>query len=173
MIPSKIKIESFAKRCHMGTLGGKGFKRALQKAGLPSVLEPPGLDSGDGLSPDGITVFLFSGGRSYAALAEAHQLKSIAVETMGVSGGSTDVILRAIGRRLVEAVGKPRDAEGPIGLTSRTPRVRLAQTPFMTSPTRLKQRVAIISKSGLQCVIAILFSLGKSDSRIVESDSCV
>ena len=27
MIPSKIKIESFAKRCHMGTLGGKGLKQ--------------------------------------------------------------------------------------------------------------------------------------------------
>ena len=25
MVPSKIKIESFAKRCHMGTLGGKGL----------------------------------------------------------------------------------------------------------------------------------------------------
>ena len=25
MIPSKIKIESFANRCHMGTLGGKGL----------------------------------------------------------------------------------------------------------------------------------------------------
>ena len=25
MIPSKIKIESFAKRCHMGRLGGKGL----------------------------------------------------------------------------------------------------------------------------------------------------
>ena len=29
MIPSKIKIESFAKRCHMGTLGGKGLNRLL------------------------------------------------------------------------------------------------------------------------------------------------
>ena len=35
-------------------------KRALQKAGLPSVLEPPGLDRGDGSRPDGITVFPFS-----------------------------------------------------------------------------------------------------------------
>ena len=26
MVPSKIKIESFAKRYHMGTLGGKGLK---------------------------------------------------------------------------------------------------------------------------------------------------
>ena len=42
------------------------IKRALQKAGLPSVSEPPRLDRGDGsLSrPDGITVFPFSGGRS-------------------------------------------------------------------------------------------------------------
>ena len=31
---------------------------------LPSVLEPPGLDRGDGSRPDGITVFPFSGGRS-------------------------------------------------------------------------------------------------------------
>ena len=35
------------------------IKRALQKAGLPSVLEPPGLDRGDGSHPDGITVFPF------------------------------------------------------------------------------------------------------------------
>ena len=122
-------------------------KRALQKAGLPSVLEPPGLDRGDGSRPDGITVFPFSGGRSlvwdctcvdtfagvhlnrsameagitannaeerkrrkYAALAEAHQFEPIAVETMGVYGESTRVIIRAIGRRLVEATGDPREA---------------------------------------------------------------
>ena len=29
MVPSKIKIESFAKRYHMGTLGGKGFSKAM------------------------------------------------------------------------------------------------------------------------------------------------
>ena len=122
-------------------------KRALQKAGLPSVLELPGLDRGDGSRPDGITVFLFSGGRSlvwdctcvdtfagvylnrfameagiaannaeerkrrkYAALAEAHQFEPIAVKTMGVYGESTGVIIRAIGRRLVEATGDPREA---------------------------------------------------------------
>ena len=32
------------------------------------------------------------------------------VETMGVYGESTGVIIRAIGRRLVEATGKPREA---------------------------------------------------------------
>ena len=39
-------------------------KRALQRVGLPSVLEPPGLDRGDGSRPDGITVFPLSQGRS-------------------------------------------------------------------------------------------------------------
>ena len=29
MVPSKIKIESFAKRYHMGTLGGKGLNRTF------------------------------------------------------------------------------------------------------------------------------------------------
>ena len=109
-------------------------KRALQKTGLPSFLEPPGLDRGGGSRPDGITVFPFSGGKSlvwdctcvesidtfagvhlnrsameagiaannaeerkrrkYAALAEAHQFEPIAVETMGVYGESTGVIIR-------------------------------------------------------------------------------
>ena len=40
------------------------IKRALQKAGLPSVLEPPELDWGDGSRPNGITVFPYSGDRS-------------------------------------------------------------------------------------------------------------
>ena len=118
---------------------------SLQKARLPSVLEPPELDRGDGSSPDGIAVFPFSGGRSlvwdctcvdtfgrvhlnrsakdaansaeerkrckYAALAEAHQFEPIAIETMGVYGESTRVILRAICRRLVEATG-PGAQEG-------------------------------------------------------------
>ena len=49
--------------------------------------------------------------RKYSALAEAHQFEPIAVETMGVYGESTGVILRAIGRRrLVEATGEPREA---------------------------------------------------------------
>ena len=45
----------------------------------------------------------------YAALGEAHQFEPIVVETMGVYGESTGVILRAIGRRLVEASGEPRE----------------------------------------------------------------
>ena len=48
--------------------------------------------------------------RKYAALAEAHQFEPIAVETMGVYGESTGVIIRAIGRRLVEVTGDPREA---------------------------------------------------------------
>ena len=118
-------------------------RKALLRAGLPSVFEPLGLDRGDGSRPDGMTVFPFKRGRclvwdctcadtfaethlnqsaveagavatgaeerkrrKYAALAEVHQFEPIAVETMGVYGGSTGVILRAIGRRLIEATGE-------------------------------------------------------------------
>ena len=47
--------------------------------------------------------------RKYAALAEAHQFEPIAVETMGVYGESTEIILRAIGRCLVEVTGELRE----------------------------------------------------------------
>ena len=39
-------------------------KRSLRSAGVPSVLEPVGVDRGDGKRPDGITVFPFSRGKS-------------------------------------------------------------------------------------------------------------
>ena len=42
----------------------------------------------------------------YAALGGVHQFEPIAVETMGVYGTFTGLILRAIGRRLVEATGE-------------------------------------------------------------------
>ena len=38
-------------------------KRALATAGIPSNLEPPGLDRGDGRRPDGMTVFPFKNGK--------------------------------------------------------------------------------------------------------------
>lgn len=39
------------------------IRRALQSAGVPSVLEPVGVDRGDGKRPDGLTVFPFSNGK--------------------------------------------------------------------------------------------------------------
>ena len=38
-------------------------RRALQSAGVPSLLEPVGIDRGDGKRPDGITIFPFSEGK--------------------------------------------------------------------------------------------------------------
>ena len=38
-------------------------RRGLSAAGLPSMLEPSGFDSGDGKRPDGITVYPYSCGR--------------------------------------------------------------------------------------------------------------
>ena len=37
-------------------------RRGLASAGIPSVLEPVGLDRGDGKRPDGLTLFPYSGG---------------------------------------------------------------------------------------------------------------
>ena len=39
------------------------IKRGLAAAGLPSVLEPAGLDRGDGRRPDGITTFPYAEGK--------------------------------------------------------------------------------------------------------------
>ena len=39
------------------------IRRALQSAGIPSVLEPVGIDRGDGKRPDGLTVFPYSNGK--------------------------------------------------------------------------------------------------------------
>ena len=39
-------------------------RRGLSAAGIPSMLEPTGLDRGDGKRPDGITVYPYSHGRS-------------------------------------------------------------------------------------------------------------
>ena len=137
-LSSKYSAGLFARHSAMNDV----VKRALQKAGLPSVLEAPGLDRVDGSRPDDIKFFPFSGDRSLVwdytcvntfagihlnrsamepgtaancaeelkcrkctVFAAAHQFEQIAVETMGVYGGSSGVILRAIGRRLVEATG--------------------------------------------------------------------
>ena len=39
------------------------IKRSLHSAGMPSILEPAGLDRGDGRRPDGLTTFPFAEGR--------------------------------------------------------------------------------------------------------------
>ena len=122
-------------------------KRALQRAGLPSVLEPPGLDRGDGRRPDGITVFPYRNGKSlvwdctcvdtfaethlndsavdagsaagaaeyrkrqkYSALAADYIFEPIAIETTGAYGSTTSLIMRSIGRRLVESTNDPRES---------------------------------------------------------------
>ena len=42
------------------------IKRSLSTAGIPSVLEPVGLDRGDGKRPDGLTTFPFKSGKCLA-----------------------------------------------------------------------------------------------------------
>ena len=89
----------FRRLGHYRTLGALALPLPLEsKSGLKLVLNPPGLDRGDVSRPDGITAF-----------PEAHKFEPIAVEPMEVYGRSTGVILRAIGRRLVETTGEPRE----------------------------------------------------------------
>ena len=40
------------------------IKRALQSIGIPSILEPTGIDRGDGKRPDGLTIFPYTEGKS-------------------------------------------------------------------------------------------------------------
>ena len=48
MIPSKIKIESFAKRCHMGTLGGKGLNTSEDNISFASSFRDGNIISSSG-----------------------------------------------------------------------------------------------------------------------------
>ena len=40
------------------------IRRSLQSAGIPALLEPAGLDRGDGNRPDGITLLPYARGKS-------------------------------------------------------------------------------------------------------------
>ena len=42
------------------------MKRSLDTAGIHSILEPVGLDRGDGKRPDGLMSFPFKGGKAFA-----------------------------------------------------------------------------------------------------------
>ena len=62
-------------------------KQSLQSAGIPSVLEPAGMDRGDGKRPDGVAVFPFARGKSLCwdatcvdTFAETNLLRSPASE---------------------------------------------------------------------------------------------
>ena len=52
------------------------IKRALSSAGFNAVLEPVGLDRGDGKRPDGMTVFPFSTGKRDQLWQVRYQMKA-------------------------------------------------------------------------------------------------
>jgi hypothetical protein len=56
----RLNSGRFPRHAHLNDV----IKRGLASAGIPSVLEPVGLDRGDGRRPDGLTVFPFTEGRS-------------------------------------------------------------------------------------------------------------
>ena len=120
--------------------------RSLKAAGLPAILEPCGLDRGDGKRPDGISLSPFSQGRSlcwdatcvntfadssinnsaieaghaagkaegskrakYPDLVRRFRFEPIAIETSGVYGPTTRIIIQEIGKRITQATGDRRE----------------------------------------------------------------
>ena len=103
-LSSKYSAGRFLSHSAMNDL----VKRALQKAGVPSVLKPPGLDRGDASRTDGIKVFPFSGSRSLVwdctcvnTFAGVHLSKS-AMEA-GIAADSTEERKRREYAALAEA----------------------------------------------------------------------
>ena len=121
--------------------------RALKSAGLSAMMEPTGLNRGDGTRPDGISLFPFSHGKSlcwdatcvntysesavnnsaieaghaaskaetakrnkYPDLVRRFRFEPVAVETSGVFGPSTRIIVNEIGKRISEKTGEKRES---------------------------------------------------------------
>ena len=59
-----LACQKSAGRCPRHSAVNDIVKRGLVTAGIPAMLEPVGLDRGNGKCPDGITVFPFSQGKS-------------------------------------------------------------------------------------------------------------
>ena len=116
-------------------------RRGLSAAGIPSMLEPSGLDRGDGKRPDGKTVYHFSRGRcliwdttcvntfassnliraalaaevrkiaKYAELGRRFILQPVAVEKSGAMGKSTIQFFKDLGRRLAVRFQDQRESD--------------------------------------------------------------
>ena len=67
-------------------------KRSLTAAGIPSWLEPVGLDRGDGRRPDGLTVFPFSDGKNLCWDSTCHDTfcKSAIKDTAHTAGAAAN-----------------------------------------------------------------------------------
>ncbi|KAF0312081.1 hypothetical protein FJT64_001797 [Amphibalanus amphitrite] len=61
------------------------IKRGLAAAGLPSVLEPAGLDRGDGRRPDGITAFPYAEGKCLVWDATCVELDTFSASSVAAS----------------------------------------------------------------------------------------
>lgn len=82
-------------------------RRTLQRAGAPSILEPLGMDRGDGKRPDGVTIFPYKEGRSLCwdctcvdTFAQSHLNKSAVAA--GSAAGEAELKKREKYRLLAE-----------------------------------------------------------------------
>ena len=143
-------------------------KRALTTAGIPSYLEPPGLDRGDGRRPDGMTIIPFKNGKSlvwdatcsdtfaacninHTALQPAHAANAAETHKMQKYHNLTD-------RYIFQPIAV--ETSGVLGDTTRTLLKELGRR--MASETRdirevawLRQRISFaVARGNAQCIIA-------------------
>ena len=82
------------------------IKRALQTAGIPSVLEPLGVDRGDGKRPDGLTIFPFAHGKCLCWDATCTDTYSRThLNNSAVSSGNAACEAESLKRRKYAALG--------------------------------------------------------------------
>ena len=143
-------------------------KRALTTAGIPSYLEPAGLDRGDGRRPDGMTVFPFKNGKplvwdatcsdtfaacniNHSALQPAHAANTAETNKQQKYQNLTD-------RYIFHPIAV--ETSGVLGNTTRTflkelGRRMTSETGDIREGTWLRQRISFaVARGNAQCIIA-------------------
>ena len=144
------------------------IKRALSTAGIPSNLEPPGLDRGDGRRPDGMTVFPFKNGKSLVwdatcsdTFAATHILHSAVRPAYAANLAETNEVAKY--RNLSERfIFQPiaMETTGVFGNTTRTflkelGRRMASETGDKREGAWLRQRVSFaVARGNMQCIVA-------------------
>ena len=144
------------------------IKRALTTSGIPSNLEPPGLDRGDGRRPDGMTVFPYKHGKplvwdatcsdTFAASSIAHTALQPAYAANVAEINKQQKYINLSDRYIFQAVAV--ETTGVFGNSTRTFLKELGRR--MTSETGdsregawLRQRLSLaVVRGNAHCIIA-------------------
>ena len=152
-------------------------KRALTTAGIPSNLEPPGLDRGDGRRPDGMTVFPYKHGKplvwdatcsdtfaatniGHTALQPAHAANAAEASKVEKYRNLTDrYIFQPIAVETTGIVGSSTGA-----FLKELGRRMVSETGDAREGAWLRQRISIaVARGNAQCIVTSVKSLDPLD----------